>query len=169
VSNNDAYGAHIENSTAAFGGAAFVYQLDMVDSTVTGNVAAPRAHSGRHQLRYRRRHRHDPRRARGWIDDRFEPSHTTSAAAWRRSETCTSATARFQATWPRHSARRRLRSLSGEARGLQQHDHRQFRPKGAGIFLTTDNATLQSTIVAGNFASDATEIGNAHVRRSTGE
>lgn len=39
LAHSVAYGVHPTNGTAAFGGAAFVYQVDFVDSTVSGNSA----------------------------------------------------------------------------------------------------------------------------------
>jgi hypothetical protein len=43
LSGNVAYGVHPTVGTAAFGGAAFTYQIDLVDSTVSGNRAMHRA------------------------------------------------------------------------------------------------------------------------------
>jgi len=42
LSGNIAYGVHPNAGTAAFGGAAFVYQVDLVNSTVSGNFATHR-------------------------------------------------------------------------------------------------------------------------------
>jgi hypothetical protein len=46
LSRNVAYGVHPTSGTAAFGGAAFVYQVDLVNSTVTGNRAKHRFNPG---------------------------------------------------------------------------------------------------------------------------
>ena len=43
LAHNVAYGVHPTDGTAAFGGAAFVYQVDFVDSTVSGNSARHRS------------------------------------------------------------------------------------------------------------------------------
>jgi hypothetical protein len=47
LSRSTAYGTHPTNNMAAFGGGAFVYQLDLVDSTLTGNSALHRANPPR--------------------------------------------------------------------------------------------------------------------------
>jgi hypothetical protein len=47
LSASTAYGTHPTNNMAAFGGGAFVYQVDLVDSTVSGNRADHRANPPR--------------------------------------------------------------------------------------------------------------------------
>jgi hypothetical protein len=47
LSDSVAYGTHPTNGTAAFGGGAFVYQIDLVGSTVTGNSASHRSNPPR--------------------------------------------------------------------------------------------------------------------------
>lgn len=158
LSNNDAYGAHIENSTAAFGGAAFVYQIDMVDSTVTGNVA-------RRQV--------NPQSTsydigggivtvRGGlvvgstIDSNFAYGVAGGIASFgnlhiRNSTISGNIAETFGGGGVFVRYRARLEVYSSTITG-------NTGPKGAGIFLTTNSGSLQSTIVAGDIAGDGTEI-----------
>jgi parallel beta helix pectate lyase-like protein len=158
LSNNDAYGAHIENSTAGFGGAAFVYQLDMVDSTVTGNVA--------------RRQVNPPRSSyeigggimtvRGGlvigstIDSNFSYGVGGGLASFgnlhvRNSTISGNVAETFGGGGIFVRYRARLEVSSSTITG-------NTAPKGAGIFVTTDAGSLDSTIVAGDFADDGSEI-----------
>ena len=158
LSNNNAYGSHIENSTAAFGGAAFVYQIDMVDSTVTGNVA-------RHQV--------NPPRSnydigggivtiRGGlvvgstIDSNFAYDVAGGLASFgnlhiRNSTISGNVTETFGGGGLFVRYRARVEITSSTITG-------NTGPKGAGIFLTTDGGSIDSSIVAGDYAGDGTEI-----------
>jgi hypothetical protein len=158
LSNNDAYGAHIENSTAAFGGAAFVYQIDMVDSTVTGNVA---------------RRQFNPSRSsydigggivtvRGGlvvgstIDSNFAHDVAGGLASFgnlhiRNSTISGNVTETFGGGGLFVRYRAHLEITSSTITG-------NTGPKGAGIFLTTDAGSIDSTIVAGDHSGDGTEI-----------
>jgi hypothetical protein len=158
LSNNDAYGAHIENSTAAFGGAAFVYQIDMVDSTVTGNVA--------------RRQFNPPRSnydigggivtIRGGlvigstIDSNVAYDVGGGIASFgnlhiRNSTISGNVAETFGGGGVFVRYRARLEVYSSTITG-------NTAPRGGGIFVTTNAGSLDSTIVAGDFAADGTEI-----------
>lgn len=158
LSNSDAYGAHVTNSTAAFGGAAFVYQIDMVDSTVTGNVA-------RRQI--------NPSvtsydmgggimTVRGGlvvgstIDSNFAHDVGGGLASFgnlhvRNSTISGNVTETFGGggLFVRYRAHLELSSstITGNS-----------GPKGAGIMLTTNAGSMDSTIVAGDHSGDGTEI-----------
>jgi hypothetical protein len=158
LSNNDAYGAHIENSTAAFGGAAFVYQLDMVDSTVTGNVARrePTLGGTNYDIGGGIVTVRGGLVVGSTIDSNFAYDVGGGLASFgnlhiRNSTFSGNVAETFGGGGVFVRYRAKLEISSSTITG-------NSGPKGAGIFLTTDNATLQSTIVAGNVASDATEI-----------
>ena len=158
LSGNDAYGSHLENSTAAFGGAAFVYQIDMVDSTVTGNIA-------RHQ-------RNPPRSSydigggivtiRGGlvigstIDSNVADDVGGGLASFgnlhvRNSTISGNVAATFGGGGLFVRYRALLEISSSTITG-------NTGPKGAGIFVTTGVGSLDSTIVAGDFSADGTEV-----------
>ena len=157
LSGNDAYGAHITNGTAAFGGAAFVYQIDMVDSTVTGNVARRQAST---------RSSYDIGggiiTVRGGlvvgstIDSNFAYDVAGGLASFgnlhiRNSTISGNVTETFGGGGLFVRYRARVEITSSTITG-------NTGPKGAGIFLTTDGGSIDSSIVAGDYAGDGTEI-----------
>lgn len=158
LSNNEAYGVHLYAGTAAFGGAAFVYQLDVVGSTVTGNVA---------------RHKFNPTRTNydigggictirnGLVDN----STFDANFAYGRG----GALATFGDLVVRNSTISGNTTTSVGGGGLfirypaslkasNSTITNNVAPSGGGILFSGNSGSLQSTIVAGNLASDATEI-----------
>ena len=152
LSANEAYGTHPDNGTAAFGGGAFVYQVDIVDSTVSNNVA---------------RHRSNPSltsydigagilTVRGGLV--IDSTIDSNVAGDRGGGLAT-----FTDILVRNS------TISGNVAGTVGGGGLFVRfpagldvrnstitanraPDGGGVFMTSQNASLLSTIVAGNSA-----------------
>jgi hypothetical protein len=168
LSDNVAYGVHLYADTAAFGGAAFVYQLDVVDSTVTGNVA---------------RHKFNPTRTNydigGGIctirnglvvDSTFDANFAYGRGG---------ALATFGDLLVRNSTISGNSTTSVGGGGLfirypaslkasNSTITNNLAPSGGGILFTGNSASLQSTIVAGDIAADATEIAGTRTFALTG-
>ncbi|HET7925662.1 MAG TPA: choice-of-anchor Q domain-containing protein, partial [Rhodanobacteraceae bacterium] len=138
--------------------AAFVYQIDMVDSTVTGNVA-------HHQV-------NPPRSSYdigggivtivgglvigSTIDSNFAVGAAGGLASFgnlhvRNSTISGNVAETFGGGGLFVRYRARLELSSSTITG-------NTGPKGAGIFVTTDAGSLDSSIVAGDFSGDGTEI-----------
>lgn len=158
LSDNQAYGVHLYAGTAAFGGAAFVYQLDIVGSTVTGNVA---------------RHKFNPTRTDYDIGGGI--SAIRSALVVESTFDSNFAYGRGGALATFGDAVVRDSTISGNTTtsvggggffirypaaltAISSTITNNTGPSGAGILFTGKVASLQSTIVAGNAAGDATEI-----------
>ncbi|MET0229918.1 MAG: choice-of-anchor Q domain-containing protein [Rhodanobacteraceae bacterium] len=161
----DALGTHPANGTAAFGGAAFVYQIDLVESTVTASSA--RHHSGATQSSY------DIGGGiatinGGLVIDSTIDSNTSDGRGGGlstfgdllvRNSTISGNTAQSAfggGLFVRHPG-------SLDARNSTITANRA--PDGAGVFATSTQATLTSTIIAGNIAGAR---GNADFSGSRG-
>ena len=148
----DALGTHPTNGTAAFGGGAFVYQIDLVDSTVTASRARHR--SGATQSSY------DIGAGIATINGGLVIDSTIDSNV---SDGRGGGLSTFGDLLVRNS------TISGNSAGSAfggglfiRHpgllDARNstisanHAPDGAGVFATSTQAALQSTIIAGNSA-----------------
>jgi hypothetical protein len=158
LSDNDAYGVHLDADMAAFGGGAFVYQIDMVGSTVTGNIA---------------RHKFNPTRTDyeigggistihgglvidSTIDSNFAYGRGGGLATFDdiliRNSTISGNTAE---TTGGGGLFIRFSALL-DARNSTITDN--AGPTGGGILFTSTASSIESSIVAGNHAADGSEI-----------
>ena len=162
LSNNQGYGVHLYAGTAAFGGAAFVYQLDIVASTVTGNVA---------------RHKFNPERTNYDIGGGIcvvrsglvVASTFDSNIAYGRGgglATLGDIDVRDSTITGNMTSSVGGGGLFARAPATVSISNstitQNTAPTGGGILLTATIASLQSTIIAGDLATDGTEIADAH-------
>jgi hypothetical protein len=148
----DALGTHPTNGTAAFGGAAFVYQIDLVDSTVTGSRA---------------RHRTDASRPSYDIGGGIATIHGGLVIDSTIDSNSAGVIGGGLSTFGDLDVRNS--TISGNAAGTAAGGGLFVRspafldmrnstvsanraPDGAGVFTSSTQAALQSTIVAGNTA-----------------
>jgi hypothetical protein len=153
LSANVAYGVHLDADMAAFGGAAFVYQIDLVDSTITGNIA---------------RHFYNPTRTNYDIGGGISTVHgglvVNSTIDSNYSYGRGGGLATFDNILVRNStiSGNTARTVGGgglfirfpallDARNSTITANAGF--DGGGIRFTSVNASVQSTIVAGNTAN----------------
>jgi hypothetical protein len=152
LSHNIAYGVHPDAGTAAFGGAAFVYQLDMVGSTVTGNRA---------------RHRFNPRFSSYDIGGGISTIHgglvVSSTIDSNYAYTVGGGLVTFDNVLVRNStvSGNSAQTVGGGGLFIRFPALLDARNstitanaahQGGGILFTSQTASLQSTIVAGNTA-----------------
>ena len=148
----DALGTHPTNETAAFGGAAFVYQIDLVESTVTGSRARHRAGSTRpsYDIGGGVVTVHGGLVIDSTIDSNFAEGRGGGLATFDdllvRNSTISgnsAGTAFGGGLFMRNPAVLDARNSTISANRA---------PDGGGVFATSTQAALESTIIAGNSA-----------------
>jgi hypothetical protein len=148
----DALGTHPTNETAAFGGAAFVYQIDLVESTVTGSRARHRAGASRpsYDIGGGVATIHGGLVIDSTIDSNYAEGRggglSTFGDLLVRNSTISgnrAGNAFGGGLFIRHPSALDARNSTISANRA---------PDGGGVFATSTQAALESTIVAGNLA-----------------